>query len=224
MEKDKEEKLIEFLIKYKDQLDEDLIRFVEEKMESFIEGDCQIDLLAQIAYAIEAKPKKGSVYDDYFEFLKSNFGLEQDILEVGCGYYPAFASMIDDYQKEKRSGSIEAYDPHLLVTKQGNIKLHRCMFETLQNDKITLITSIFPCEGSLTIIDEASKNNIDYSILMCECVPESESYYMPFYMSSDMWLNRVYRYAKDSVTSDRTIEVDHIEHADTPIIYSKRKR
>ena len=50
-------------------------RFVEEKMESFLEGECQIDLLAQIAYAIGEKPKKGSIYEDYFEFLKKTFGL-----------------------------------------------------------------------------------------------------------------------------------------------------
>ena len=225
MDKITKEKLDAFISMHSSKLDSDLIDFVYNHFDEYLDGETQIDLLAQVAYEIGLKPKRGTIYEDYFKFLSDTFGLERDILEVGCGYFPAFASMIDKYQQEKGVGSIEAYDPYLVVAKEGKIKLHQKLFETLDNDKITLVTSIFPCEGSMTIIDEASKHNVEYSILMCECTPQKDFEWLyPFYTSPDMWLHRVHKHAQDMLPEDKELKVSFIDHADTPIIYTKRKR
>lgn len=72
-----------------------------------------------------------STEDEYqrgFEMLKDNFDLRCNILEVDGGHYPVLAKKIDQYQVENSKGTITVYDPDLVVSKLGNIKLVKNKF------------------------------------------------------------------------------------------------
>ena len=55
--------------------------------------------------------------------LNEKYGLNQDILEVGSGFFPTLAEKIDTYQQSTNKGSITAIDPLLIPTSLGNVKL-----------------------------------------------------------------------------------------------------
>ena len=56
-------------------------------------------------------------------FINEKYGLNQDILEVGSGFFPTLAEKIDTYQQSTNKGSITAIDPLLIPTSLGNVKL-----------------------------------------------------------------------------------------------------
>ena len=216
------DKLELFFNKYRENFSEEEMEYVYENMENFLNGGTHIDLLAQIAYAIGEKPQNGDLYEQYFSFLKNHYDLNGDILEVGCGMYPAFAAMIDEYQQKSNKGTIEVYDPLIITSKLGRIKINKSEFDSESDiKKFSLVTSIFPCRVSMDIVEKACKEDKDFSILMCECVPGQYNFQM---MSSNYWQDFIYRSAKSRCRDTREVGIDYIDKVYTPIIYSKRKR
>lgn len=224
MEKSIENKLKAFLEMYSNDFDDRQKEFILNNMESYLSGEVTIDLLAEVAYAINEEPKNGNIYREYLEFLKSHYDICGDVLEVGCGSYPAFASILDKHQTKSGKGTIEVYDPEVIVSKLGNIKINREKFTSdTEVGKYSLVTAMFPCDPTIDLIRKANASDKDFAILLCECVPTNGFIYNPYY-SPYMWHNHVYNVAKESVQEDRIIDVAYIDKVDTPIIYSKRKR
>ena len=217
-------KLNNFFEKYKDFYDERMIRYTYDHIEDYLNGGDAVDLLAQVSYAIDETPVSGKlIYDSFFEFLKEYNGIDKDILEVSCGMYPILADKIDKYQQKNKKGTIGAYDPLLITTKLGKIKLYKENFNEKTNiDKYSLLIGFYPCEATTKIIKRANEEDKDFTVALCGCTHFDDYYYF-MTPTFNMWLNYVYGIAKDTLKGNREIEINNIEDLEYPIISSKRK-
>ena len=116
-------------------------------------------------------------YKAYFKFLKENFDLTGNILEIGAGTFPTLAHYIDKEQQVKESGSIEIYDPLLVTMNLGNIIANKSLFEddTKAKDKDLLI-GMAPRGATEVIVRTSNKYKIPFSILMCPNIKKSSKY------------------------------------------------
>lgn len=116
-------------------------------------------------------------YKAYFKFLKENFDLTGNILEIGAGTFPTLAHYIDKEQQVKESGSIEIYDPLLVTMNLGNIIANKSLFE---DDKKTkdkdLLIGMAPRDATEVIVRIANKYKKPFSILMCPNIKKSSKY------------------------------------------------
>lgn len=116
-------------------------------------------------------------YKAYFKFLKENFDLTGNILEIGAGTFPTLAHYIDKEQQVKESGSIEIYDPLLVTMNLGNIIANKSLFE---DDKKTkdkdLLIGMAPRDATEVIVRTANKYKKPFSILMCPNIKKSSKY------------------------------------------------
>lgn len=208
---------------YEDEYTKEELEFVRDNFVEFYKEGIHIDIISQIFTALEIK-KGDDKYKKYFEYLKDKYSLDKNILEVACGHFPALSKHIDEYQRKVNTGTITAYDPRLVTTKYGNIKLYKKLFdESIDISNMSLITGMFPSEATTKIIEIANAKNKDFSVLTCGCahLPEEEFFYYPTSMSS--WQNYLYKLAKTDLDSSRTIDIDYIDGIDTPIISSRKK-
>mgnify|MGYP004512973647 FL=1 len=116
-------------------------------------------------------------YKAYFKFLKENFDLTGNILEIGAGTFPTLAHYIDKEQQLKESGSIEIYDPLLVTMNLENIIANKSLFE---DDKKTkdkdLLIGMAPRDATEVIVRTANKYKKPFSILMCPNIKKSSKY------------------------------------------------
>lgn len=173
-------------------------------------------------------PNAENSYRMFFNFLLKKYDLKTDILEVGCGVYPALSELIDEYQQKEKRGTITAYDPILATPKCGNIHLYKKAFDTsIDVSKYSLIIGLYSCEAALDIIKIANENDKDFSIVLCPCkqLQITDLKYFNF----DLWNKYVIRKAKENLDSSRKIEVSKLtlksmKKAPSTIIYSKKKK
>lgn len=160
-------------------------------------------------------------------FINEKYGLNQDILEVGSGFFPTLAEKIDTYQQSINKGSITAIDPLLIPTSLGNVKLYKSSFSSNMSLKnYTLVTSMYPCESTVRIIESANAQDKDFSLLTCGCTHFSDyELYYGGYSTVEDWQNYLYRLAKKTSKSDRIIDIDYLNDKEvtTPIISSRKK-
>lgn len=113
-------------------------------------------------------------YKAYFKFLKENFDLTGNILEIGAGTFPTLAHYIDKEQQLKESGSIEIYDPLLVTMNLGNIIANKSLFEDDKKAKDKdLLIGMAPRDATEVIVRTANKYKKPFSILMCPNIKKS---------------------------------------------------
>lgn len=221
------EQLLElYLKKYEDKYTPKAIEFLRKNFMAIREKNEHIDIVSQIQVALNIMDPKGDIYNKYFNFLKSRYNLGQNILEVACGNFPALSKYIDDYQKNLKSGTITAYDPKLIMTEYGNIKLYDKLFDEKTNIKdYSLITAMYPCEATTKIIKAANTNDIDFSILTCGCTHFSNEQLLFSTHTIERWQEYIYDVALESLPEDRTITIEFLndKRIGTPIISSHKK-
>lgn len=116
-------------------------------------------------------------YKAYFKFLKENFDLTGNILEIGAGTFPTLAHYIDKEQQVKESGSIEIYDPLLVTMNLGNIIANKSLFEDDKKAKDKdLLIGMAPRGATEVIVRTANKYKKPFSILMCPNIKKSSKY------------------------------------------------
>ncbi|MBE6150334.1 MAG: hypothetical protein E7162_00755 [Firmicutes bacterium] len=111
--------------------------------------------------------------DPYFQTMQEieqEFGLDRDIVEVGCGMFPSLARIIAKRQQEIGKGTITAYDPELVTKVVDGVNLVRGHFTlTTPIPKNALIIGRKPCEATEVMIKSASKNNAELFLKLCDC-------------------------------------------------------
>lgn len=176
-----EKRFIEFIKKYEDNYDQlsGEYEFLEMSIPSYLllnykdayynpRGNDTI--LYQIFSAIGALPKEVDPYYQIMKNIEQEYGLERDIIEVGCGMFPALCLKIAERQKEIGKGTITGYDPELVTTSLDGVVLKKEKF-TLATPlpKNALIIGQKPCEATETIIRKSSIKNLEFYIQLCEC-------------------------------------------------------
>ena len=135
------------------------------------------DYVACVRSFLNLDLEERDIYKAYFKFLKENFDLTSNILEIGAGTFPTLAHYIDKEQQVKESGSIEIYDPLLVTMNLGNIIANKSLFE---DDKKTkdkdLLIGMAPRDATEVIVRTANKYKKPFSILMCPNIKKSSKY------------------------------------------------
>ncbi len=225
MEATLNKKLYDYFAKYGTGYSEYCTEFITSNMHQYLESGEPVDVITQVAFAIGEKPKVGrSPYDSFFDYLKEKHDLGRDILEVSCGKYPALSVMVDKYQQEIKEGSITAYDPQLVTTKLGNIKLHRSFFN-MDTDvsKYSLLMGFFPCSSTIDIIKKSNEEDKDFVIGLCGCMHNTDDIDFPFELTYDRWVDHIYHQAYTSARCGRKVDLEHVKGLRYPVISSVRK-
>lgn len=226
MRKDLEKKLKKYFEENAEFYDDFHISFTMENIEDYLNGGDEVDLLAQVAYAIGEKSRhKTTGHDRFFKYLIEHNGLGQDILEVSSGAYPILADKIDKYQTKIGKGTITAIDPLLIPTKLGNIKLNRSLFDKDTDiSKYSLVTGYYPCEPTYDIIVKANEEDKDFTIALCGCNHFNKVY--PYFGMAgyNTWINFLYNTAMATVSHNREIVMEDVEGFEYPLILSRIKK
>lgn len=214
-----------YLSLYCDEYDDEELGFIRDNIYKFYEKGIQIDITSQILVALNLMKDKDNRYKKYFEFLKEKYNMNENILEVACGRFPALSKYIDEYQQYTKKGTITAYDPKLVTTKYGNIILNKSLFDKKTDlANISLITAMHPSEATVPIIRIANQNDKNFSILTCGCTHfENEREHFYYKRKLMNWKDYLYKTARSSLSKSRTIDIDYIEGIKTPIISSRKK-
>lgn len=186
------------------------------------------DILNQIYYDLKVFKYGELYYDYYIDRINTLYGLNRNIIEVGCGYNPSVSKEISRLQLKLGNGTVTAYDPLLLNTKTDikNLKLCKESFSEITDvSKFNLMIGIMPCNITEKMIESAAKNNLDLYLAMCGCVHNNS---FPFPISPRYYQNYIINYAKALYenSKDKKIEVEFLPlqyDIDYPIIYTKKK-
>lgn len=138
--------------------------------------DMKIPIFRQIYAELGLISNEENEYYQILKFLKRNFDLGCNVLEICGGHYPILSKYIDIEQTRIQKGTITVYDPKLAVSKLGNIKLVKEDFSKKTDiSKYDLIVSQFPCDLFDDIVDSAVVADKDYFIALCDCIYKNYS-------------------------------------------------
>ena len=220
-----EEKMIAYFTRYGSHYDENCTDFIMRNMSEYLRTGAPVDVISQVAYAIGERPEVGETrYESFFEYLKQDGHLEKDILEISCGRYPVLADMIDKYQRQTGVGTIAAYDPCLVTTRLGKIKLYRDFFNyDTDTSRYTLLTGLYPCHTTINIIRKANIEDKDFVIGLCGCVHPFTNLKSKAEPTFEGWLEHVKDVAERTAQDDREIIIEDVKGLKYPVISSRRK-
>ena len=223
-------KFQEFLNKYSKLYDKDEINFIKNNFFDFVDVKNAPDILMQVYSYL------GLLEDDlYMEHLKkieNNFDIGKNILEVGCGFLPAFANITARKQIRLKSGTITAIDPFLVINKSeyDNLILRKRKFKLDTNVKnFDLIVGIYPCEATEMIIKSACENKKGFYLAMCGCTHFTHSQLLQGYpINPESYQTYIFnltetllkKYNNGSLCIDKL--GGHYKTLDYPILYNKK--
>lgn len=163
----------------------------------------------QIFSGLDLLEPDKDIYQKFLNKLKEYFSLKQKIVEIGCGYYPALAKLIDTQQTLQNAGSIDVYDDKLVTHTLGNIGLHKELFTGENVRDYDLLISTLAHDASNIVIEKANYDRKPFFMILCNCVPSG-------YLFTTDWHNELYKRAKSSLDSGAVLDVDHINTLDRP--------
>lgn len=127
--------------------------------------------IRQILAKMNILTNKENEYYKMFEYLKKQFDLGCDVLELGGGHYPILSEYIDSYQRNIGRGTITVMDPNLVVSKLGNIKLEKKYFTSSTDiTPYKLIIAVSPDDMFKKVVTKCAQDNIEYFIALCSCI------------------------------------------------------
>lgn len=161
-----------FLKQYKDKYRKYQVDIIKEDFWYYLGETEAPDIIMQIYSELGIVGDKGDFYDLHIKKILENFNIGCHITDVASGFFPSFANKLAQEQLKINKGTITLYEPLLVVDKPKfpNMTLKKECF-TLNTDitSTDLVTSIFPCEITLPIIEQACRNQKDFYIAMCGC-------------------------------------------------------
>lgn len=217
-------KLEKFLEIYGSMYDKDCIDFIKS---FFVNEEISYDvpcIVRQIYSALSLVPEEFDTFQGYLESIKKHFSLDQSILEIGSGRYPALARLIDLEQQKLGKGSITIYDEKLVTSNLGNIIINRQLYKSgCEKNTHSLIIGTSPCEATELIIKESNRRKTNLYLSLCECI-HNFGYKRFFSVSS--YHNYLYKLLIDTLEEDAEITVEYLDDRynwDLPILIKKKK-
>lgn len=141
--------------------------------------------------------EKHNIYQAYLNYLVKTYPnfYNKNILEVGCGEYPAFVELIaTEIHKNKANGTITGIDPAVILSKldimgkQNDLYQEEFCATTDISDK-DLLLGILPCDATTTIINKACSEEKEMSIMPCKCMHNSEKSFKDYEEYLDYLMN-----------------------------------
>lgn len=202
-----------------------ILKFEEEMQDSFSQKSldfliCNLgvssykdtSLLEAIYSYLELIPYSKDRYRWFANFISDVYGTDGNILEVGCGIFPALAFYLDELQRRRGKGTITAYDPYLFKGQLGNVKAVRKKFDEKESLKnYDLIIGMKPCNATSMIIRRANDAIKPFAIIQCDCSHEGD-----YYDEADETLPR------DMILNE--ILLPHSYEVYSPLIYTQNIR
>lgn len=178
------------------------------------------DIAAPVRSFLGLEKDEKDRYKGYFKYLKDNFDITGNVLEIGCGTFPVLAHYVDEHQKLNNSGSIEAFDPLLCVSELGTITLRKQAF----NEDVDISNKDFAYAFALKgyyeeFIRIMNHNKLPFCIGLSRYKAEGFKEYEDYY-------NFLLNYAKETKEDDGIVEMTYLDENydyEFPIISKKFK-
>ena len=181
-------------------------------------------ILEEIGYYDDKKDQ--SSYEAFINIMNNQFGIEKNIVEVGCGAVPTLAHKIS---LKQNSGTITLYDPVVgnYYDSSDRFVLKKEKFKRRTNvDNADLIFGFMPCEATQEIIECATDNNKDFIIALCEGGPHGDEF--DYFDSTDDWLHAMMYLAERGIEENNMGKLKVLSFkkymSDYPIIYNERSK
>ena len=193
------------------------------------EGVIVPSVVRQFLLEVGLLEEKDDIYEGFLNRVQEEYSLEgKHVLEVGGGIFPHLA---DKFVSSTNIASITVYDPRLSLYRKNKerMKLVRQKFtEDVDVSSYSLIVGLMPCEASEALITVASKNHIDYMVLLSNWMIDDNYGDESFYMNYEEYNNSLICTARNEawihgidVQWDDNGLADY--HANYPLIYTKKR-
>ena len=214
----------EYLEKYGNLYSETALEYIKSHfLGTEFENGIAIDIMSQIYEETGVYEAVGkTLYSNYPNYLQEHYDIDRNILDVGCGFYPAFAKKV---AKSQKSGSVKAIDYEVITTDVPGITVERKRFdENYDVSNIDFIYGLEPCEAVIDMIKSANKNNLDLCICMCGCshfnTPFGYGNYNPYLH----WLRYVTSVMENTLPDNRDYEMEYTDFIQYPIFRTYKKK
>ena len=227
------QRLVDYLNTYQDSYSSNAIEFLLDTFLFPTPIESTPDILKQVYDALDLLNPEENCYLQFAQLIGKLYGWDTHVLEIGGGFYPSFSRHLDRLQKEHNSsGTITTYDPRLVVSSLGNVKLHKEDFqEEMTIESYDLIVGIMPCEATSMIIRKATKEHKEFFLALCGCihyeginVPRGR--FGPLPITYDTYVDKVYELAKEQEKDGFEVtKEDAWQYAfKYPVIRSQRRK
>ena len=186
------------------------------------------DAVRQVAYATHMLPEEYNFYKGFLEIIKKYHSLDQNICEIGAGFYPVLSRMILKEQELLQKGSITAIDPDLIVPNHSKIKIKKDIIESNTNmEEYDLLLAYMPCEATIPMIDVAKCHHLPYVLALCGCIHDAS--YIPYYPDAPQvkrYQASIIDYAKKNLEENMELKIETLSEqyeVDYPILTKTRK-
>lgn len=207
---------METIMKIEDMLEYDsskgLYHYKRNILDSIIECLSNPNKLHEMDQKIRICDGPLSTHIAYFYKLISYFPLTKNVVEFGFGSFPLMSFLVDYMQQLQGSGTITAYDENFskidmpplgnIDIKYEYIKKETCL------DKCDLLFGIYPCYGTLDMIDKANSLGVDFFLVLCDCYPDYKYFF---------------DYARKGIDNESEIIIDSEICKTEPIIIKRKK-
>ncbi len=195
--------------------------------EGFQESDYRMDAVRQIAYAIQMLPEKYNFYKGFLEIVKRYHAIDQNICEIGAGFYPALSRDILKEQQRLQKGTITAIDPDIILPKHSKIKTRRESITSQTNlQEYDLLLAYMACDATIPIIDIANSYHKPYVIGLCGCLHESYNPFLPISYQIRKQHESIIWYARNNLEPNMELIIETLPkqyEIDFPVLVKKRK-
>lgn len=181
-------------------------------------SNCYLNEIYEMTGVFDIIPN--NPYDRFFKELTKRFNIDGNLLDVACGFYPAFASRL---AKIKQSGTIDAIDPNVIEQDISGVNIIKRFFnEKFDLRNYDLIYGIQPCEATFSMIKAAGDFDKDLFILPCDCGKIVAGRSM-VKLDYKVWLKFAEQLLKQSTSSNREYKIEYTNSFKQPIIYTRKK-
>lgn len=206
--KEAQRKILDFLSTYGDMYPAHVKRELIKCLKEDTELEVVADFIYQLYSHFELIPQETNRYFGLLNKLSNNYDVNCDILEIGGGFFPAFAKELSNIQQR---GSVTVYDPRLVVLNFENLRLVKNSFSHETDiDGYDLLVAICPCSATETIIEKANNEHKEFFIALCGCdhTPYAGEYYGYSYTR---WENYILDKLENTLEDNAYVDVDYID-------------
>lgn len=218
------ESLNEYIKKYGNLYPKEVLQYIKEHFlgMEFSLG-IAIDVMNQVYEEIGVNAfMERNLYTLSLDYLKKHYDINRRILDVGCGFFPAFSKKVANAQK---SGSVKAVDYDVITTDVPGIVVDKSTFnQDYDVSDIDFIIGLEPCEAAIDMITVANKNDLDLCLFMCGCPHIETRFNYERSIAYQMYLNYVINTMEMTLPNNRDYDMEYPGFLPYPVFKTYRKK